>query len=99
MPLGIIHRDVSPHSLLSEKNGAVKLADFGLADANVHKTQLGGGLLGGKLGYLAPEVIEQKPATPQIDVFAVGIVLWEMLCGRRLFHAESDEQTVQQVAR
>ncbi len=98
-PLGIIHRDVSPHNLLLGKEGSVKLADFGLADASVHSTQLGGGMLGGKLGYLAPEIIEQQPSTAQIDVFAVGIVLWEMLAGRRLFHGEDDTGTVRAVAK
>ncbi len=97
--LGIIHRDVSPHNLLLSRAGDVKLADFGLADANVHETQLGDGMLGGKLGYLAPEIIRQEPTTHQIDLFAVGIVLWEMLSGRRLFVGETDADTVRAVAR
>ncbi len=98
-PMGIIHRDVSPHNLLLARNGDVKLADFGLADASVHSTQLGDGMLGGKLGYLAPEIIRQEPSTPQIDLFAVGIVLWEMLSGQRLFQGRTDAETVQMVAR
>lgn len=97
--LAIIHRDVSPHNLLLSRTGEVKLADFGLADANVHSTQLGDGMLGGKLGYLAPEIIRQQPSTPSIDLFALGIVLWEMVCGRRLFQGRSDAETVQAVAK
>lgn len=98
-PLAIIHRDVSPHNLLLSRTGEVKLADFGLADANAHSTQLGEGMLGGKLGYLAPEIIRQEPSTPSIDLFALGIVIWEMICGRRLFHGSDDTETVKAVAR
>jgi serine/threonine-protein kinase len=97
-PLGIIHRDVSPHNILLGKEGTVKLADFGLADAKVHTTAKSSDVMGGKLGYLAPELIEQRPATPRIDVFAAGIVLWEMLAGRRLFAGDDDHQTVRNVA-
>lgn len=99
-PLRIIHRDVSPHNVLLSRHGEVKLTDFGLADANVHsRTQIEDGVAGGKLSYLAPEVVTQGEATQRIDVFGLGIVLWEMLAGQRLFSRGDDAGTVQAIAR
>ncbi len=98
-PLGIIHRDVSPHNVLLSRTGLVKLADFGLANANVHETARSTELVGGKLGYLAPEVVLQKPTDSRIDIFAAGIVMWEMLTGRRLFQGDDDPETVRNVVR
>jgi serine/threonine-protein kinase len=97
-PLGVVHRDVSPHNLLLGRDGAVKLTDFGLADASVNETARNEELVGGKLGYLAPEVLKQKGADHRIDLFALGIVLWEMLAGKRLFQADTDAETVRRVA-
>lgn len=97
--LGIIHRDVSPHNVLLGRHGAVKLTDFGLADATVHEHARSEDLVGGKLGYLAPEIVLQKGADHRIDLFAVGIVLWEMLAGRRLFLRDEDVETVRAVAK
>lgn len=97
--LGIIHRDVSPHNILLGRKGEVKLTDFGLADAEVHAHQRDENQVGGKLGYLAPEVIRGSDPDHRIDLFAAGIVLWEMLAGRRLFRGKTDQDTVSLVAR
>lgn len=97
--LGIIHRDVSPHNLLLGLDGAVKLTDFGLADATTHETMRDQNLVGGKLGYLAPEIIAQEATDHRIDLYGLGIILWEMLAGRRLFYKGDDRETVRAVAR
>lgn len=97
-PLRIVHRDVSPHNFLLGRDGAAKLADFGLANASVQQTT-GDGMVGGKLGYLAPEVLAGGATTPLVDVFAAGIMLWEMIAGRRLFQGKDDMETVRAVAR
>lgn len=97
--LSLIHRDVSPHNLLLGRNGAVKLSDFGLADATTNRAKREEGMIGGKFGYLAPEIIKQQPVDHRIDLFAAGIVIWEMLAGRRLFQGKDDRDTIQKVMR
>jgi eukaryotic-like serine/threonine-protein kinase len=98
-PIRVIHRDVSPHNVLLSRKGQVKLADFGLADARTHRVARDPHMVGGKFGYLAPEVVKQKPSDHRVDVFAMGIVLFETLVGRRLFQHEDDRETVMQVLR
>ncbi len=98
-PLGIVHRDVSPHNLLLGKDGSVKLTDFGLADASVHAHVRSEDMVGGKIGYLAPEIVLRQPMDHRIDLFAAGICLWEMLAGRRLFQGADEGETVRMLAR
>jgi serine/threonine protein kinase len=92
-PLNIVHRDISPHNVLITRHGEVKLVDFGLAKASSHLTADEEDIVKGKFGYLAPEVTLGKAADRRVDIFAAGILLWEMLSGRRLFKGETDLET------
>src|SRR5260221_4014488 len=92
-PLHIVHRDISPHNVLLTRFGEVKLVDFGLAKASSHLVEEDTDIVKGKFGYLAPEVTLGQSSDHRVDIFAAGILLWEMLAGRRLFRGESDVDT------
>jgi eukaryotic-like serine/threonine-protein kinase len=96
-PLGIVHRDISPPNILLSKNGEIKLVDFGLAKANSQIESTDPGVVKGKFSYLSPEAASGRDVDHRADVFAVGIILWELFTGRRLFYGESDYQTVELV--
>jgi serine/threonine-protein kinase len=87
-PLNLVHRDVTPHNVLLSYDGAVKLTDFGVAKAG--NSQTSAGVLKGKFAYMSPEQSRGEPVDARTDVFALGIVLWEMLTGGRLFEGDSD---------
>ncbi len=95
--LHIVHRDMSPPNVLLTRHGEVKIVDFGLAKANSQLEKSEPGIIKGKFSYLSPEAAQGMPVDARTDVFAAGIILWEMLAGRRLFLGESDLETVRLV--
>jgi serine/threonine-protein kinase len=92
-PLGIVHRDVSPHNVFVGYDGQVKVVDFGVAAARGRASGTLTGEVKGKLAYLAPEQFDRSwPVTRATDVWALGVIAWEIFAGRRLF-ATGDEAT------
>jgi eukaryotic-like serine/threonine-protein kinase len=95
--LEIIHRDVSPQNILITYDGVPKLVDFGIAKAQMRLSGTDAGTLKGKYAYMSPEQIRGEPLDARSDVFAAGIVLWEMLAGRRLYKADSVMRSVERI--
>ena len=95
--MNIVHRDVSPQNVLISYDGTVKVIDFGIAKAQnrIQKTQAG--ILKGKFGYMSPEQVRGLPIDRRSDIFALGVILYEMLTGERLFMGESDFSTLEKV--
>lgn len=88
--LGLVHRDVSPHNLFLTSAGNLKLLDFGIAKTAFQECRTRTGLLKGKVSYMAPEQAWGYDIDRRADLWSVGVVLWEMLAGRRLFKADSE---------
>jgi serine/threonine protein kinase len=93
-PLEIIHRDVSPHNVFVTYDGTVKLVDFGIAKAVTSSVQTEVGVLKGKVAYMSPEQAAGGEIDPRADVFAMGIVLWELLAQERLMTGDSAAATL-----
>src|SRR5215831_14268460 len=88
--LGIVHRDISPSNVFLSRRGDIKLGDFGIAHATERQSKTQAGTLKGKYGYMSPEQVIGGQLDGRSDTFAVGIVLCEMLMGRRLFTSPND---------
>ena len=88
--IGVVHRDVSPSNLFATTNGTVKVLDFGIAKAQGALATTRTGTLKGKYAYMSPEQLLSKPLDRRSDIFALGVVMFEGLTGRRLFHRDSD---------
>jgi serine/threonine-protein kinase len=96
-PVGIVHRDISPPNVLISRQGEVKVADFGLAKATSQLETTEPGVVKGKMSYLSPESARGEEVDSRSDIFSVGILLYELLTGKRLFYGETDYQTVELV--
>lgn len=95
--MNLVHRDISPQNILVSYEGEVKIIDFGIAKAANKASKTQAGILKGKFGYMSPEQVRGLPLDRRSDIFSVGIVLYEMLTGERLFLGESDFSTLEKV--
>lgn len=96
-PLGIVHRDVSPQNVLVSFEGEVKLIDFGIAKAESRLQRTQAGILKGKFSYMSPEQVQGHAVDSRSDIFACGVLLWEMIAGEKLFVGGSDFVVLEKV--
>jgi serine/threonine-protein kinase len=95
--LELVHRDISPHNVMVGVDGIGRLTDFGVAKAEKRLTSTRAGHFKGKLAYMAPEQASTGHADQRSDLFAMGILLWESLTGRRLFRADNNAATLTKI--
>jgi serine/threonine-protein kinase len=93
-PLKVVHRDMSPQNILVGVDGIARVTDFGIAKAAARISGTTPGQVKGKLAYMAPEQARGKDLDHRVDIFAMGVVLWEMLTGQRLFKRAKDNETI-----
>lgn len=96
-PLGLVHRDVSPGNLMLTASGWVKVVDFGVARANETASRADRSLMMGKYAYMSPELCRGEPLDRRADVFALGVVLYQLLTGRRVFERETPARTIEAI--
>ncbi|MBN9683862.1 MULTISPECIES: serine/threonine protein kinase [unclassified Corallococcus] len=96
-PLGLVHRDISPENVLVSRQGAVKVVDFGIAKVAGQSHRTATGVVKGKVAYMPPEQLQARPMDGRVDVYALGIVLYELLTGKRPFDATTDVSMMQAI--
>ena len=96
-PLGIVHRDVSPKNIFITFDGVIKLLDFGIAKAHQRLSVTRTGTLKGRYPYMAPEQVVDDAVDSRADVFALGICLWEMTTGRRLYQGKTAYEILKKI--
>jgi serine/threonine protein kinase len=96
-PLNIVHRDISPQNILVSFAGGVKVVDFGIAKASTQLAQTRAGVLKGKYAYMSPEQVRGAKIDHRSDIFAVGLVMYEMLTGMRAFERENSLKTLKAI--
>src|SRR5205823_13871927 len=94
-PLNMVHRDISPQNLVISFEGVVKVVDFGIARAELRDTKTKAGTIKGKFAYMSPEQCVASNVDRRTDVFALGVIVWELLTGKRLFKRNSPYETYQ----
>ena len=95
--LEIVHRDVTPQNVVVSFDGSVKVVDFGIAKAATREVETLAGTLKGKIGYMSPEQCRGANVDRRSDIFAVGIILFELTTGKRLYHERSDFDTLKKI--
>jgi serine/threonine protein kinase len=96
-PLSIVHRDISPQNVLLSFEGEVKITDFGIAKAAERLHQTTPGIVKGKYAYMAPEILKERPVDGRADVFAAGVLLYELLVGENPYAGATPVATIENV--
>lgn len=96
-PLGVVHRDVSPHNVFVTFDGQVKLLDFGIAKLNSNHSETTTGVIKGKLRYMPPEQIAAEGVDRRSDIYSMGVMLWEAVTGTKMWHGLSDATVMNRI--
>src|SRR6266496_1714779 len=96
-PLGVVHRDMTPHNIFVTFDGQVKVLDFGIAKLGASLVETQAGIIKGKLRYMPPEQISGDPVDRRADLYAVGVMLWEAAAGERLWKGQADAAIMNKV--